>query len=135
MLLTGSLVLLAVQNLLLWAFLGFDGAPILAAGFAAILYIGWAAARGWTGEAGTNVSYRLLLVCASLATLLLLLGGEAGLFYRNYDWPIRDAVLRDLSVSPWLFVYVGVSRPSASMPGTTRVGASASSATVCLKSC
>jgi hypothetical protein len=105
-LLAGMLVLLAAQNLLLWSFLGFESILMFGSGFAAILYIGWAAAKGWTAEPGAHVSYRLLLVCASLATLLLLLGGEGGIFYRNFDWQIRDAVLRDLSVGSWPFVYV-----------------------------
>lgn len=40
-------------------------------------------------------------VCAIVAFLLLLLGGEAHVFYANWDWLWRDAVLADLARAPF----------------------------------
>lgn len=37
--------------------------------------------------------------------MLLLLGGEGRLFYAPTDWQVRGAVLRDLTLYPWPFVY------------------------------
>ncbi len=42
-----------------------------------------------------------LTVCALVALVLLLLGGEAHVFYANWDWLWRDAVLADLARTPF----------------------------------
>jgi hypothetical protein len=46
-----------------------------------------------------------LVACLAIATLLMLLGGEGRFFYANLDWQVRDAVLRDMAVHRWPFVY------------------------------
>jgi len=46
-----------------------------------------------------------LLICLGAETLLLVLGGEGRFFYANPDWQVRDAVLRDMMVHPWPFIY------------------------------
>ncbi len=47
-----------------------------------------------------------LAVCLLLALAVFVLGGEGHLFYANYDWLVRDAVLADLSRTWSLPAYV-----------------------------
>lgn len=51
----------------------------------------------------------LLAICAALALVLCLLGGQGHLFFANDDWLIRDAVLADLVAQPWPvgYLYLG----------------------------
>jgi hypothetical protein len=97
-------LLLGIQNLLLWRFLGFAPAwlyPLALACFAGVaLFLCRATTTPW---AGPEVRTILLLGGASL--LIFLLGGEGRLFYANADWQVRDAVLHDLIVNPWPFAY------------------------------
>lgn len=53
-----------------------------------------------------HITLRRLALCLAIAALLLALGGEGRLFYANIDWQVRDAVLRDMALHPWPFVYV-----------------------------
>lgn len=54
-------------------------------------------------DAGPTVA--TLIASLAIAVLLLMLGGEGRFFYANLDWQVRDAVLRDMTVNPWPFVY------------------------------
>lgn len=78
------------------------------------LYAGWAvltATLFWLAtlprrrdlHAGPTVG--TLLTCLGIATLLMLLGGEGRFFYANLDWQVRDAVLHDMVIHSWPFVY------------------------------
>lgn len=96
---------LACDLLLLCRFIGFDG-PLIHTGWAvltaALLWL--AALPRWRDmHAGPTVA--MLLACLAVATLLLVLGGEGRFFYANIDWQVRDAVLRDMRVHRWPFVY------------------------------
>jgi hypothetical protein len=53
---------------------------------------------------------RLLLLFA-FALSLYMLGGEGRFFYANIDWQVRDAVLRDMTINAWPFVYLADGRP------------------------
>ncbi|TZG26593.1 hypothetical protein FYJ91_15260 [Sphingomonas montanisoli] len=44
-------------------------------------------------------------MCIGIALLLCALGGQGRFFYANADWQVRDAVLRDMAIHPWPFVY------------------------------
>lgn len=96
-------------QLLLWRFLDVMplwayvvGAPLVAA-------VSWLASGGTASKAdadtGGDPTVATILVCLLVAFALLLLGGEGRLFYSNIDWQVRDAVLRDMAVNPWPFVY------------------------------
>ena len=94
---------LAADTVLLQPFLGL-GARATAASMllAALLVTGIAyEARGLQDRVGL----RTLAVCAGVALMLLLLGGEGRLFYANLDWRVRDAVLHDMAAHPWPFAY------------------------------
>lgn len=95
--------------ILLASFLFLLPSAILAAGFqpaaALIVLIGCAlsAALIWRTRASDDrallaaeVDFRTLAGSAALALALCLLGGETHLFYANFDWFTRDAVLADL---------------------------------------
>lgn len=104
-LLAAMLLILAAQNLLLWRFLGHSSLWAYGFGGLAVAGLTYAPLRGWLGGPPSIISYRLLLFCLLLATALLLLGGQGRLFYANLDWQVRDAVLRDLTLYPWPYVY------------------------------
>jgi hypothetical protein len=59
----------------------------------------------------TGPTARTLLICFAVSLLLLILGGEGRFFYSNVDWQVRDAVLRDMAVNPWPFVYTARTVP------------------------
>ncbi len=48
---------------------------------------------------------RILLILGFVAICWSAMGGAGHFFFANFDWNIRDAVLRDLVVSPWPPVY------------------------------
>ena len=105
-LLAAALMVLGIQNLLLWRFLNFApfwSYPLAIGCFSAIalFMVKAASATVWRGPTLQTV---LLLACASLT--IFLLGGEGRIFYSNADWQVRDAVLHDLIVNPWPFVYL-----------------------------
>ncbi len=98
---------LAVDQLLLWRFLGFGGWPALLIGAAVLGAIGWMLAR--YGAALPRIPLGRVAMLFALALLLCALGGQGKLFYANIDWQVRDAVLRDLAVNPWPFAYAAPS--------------------------
>jgi hypothetical protein len=110
-LIAAMFALLAMPNLLLWRFLGIESVWAYALGMAAFAFLVVAASQAWAGGAGARVGYRVLAFSAVVAAVLLLLGGEGRIFYANYDWQVRDAVLRDLIVNPWPFVYTDRGAP------------------------
>lgn len=98
------LVLLCATNLLLWRFLDF--APpwlYLVGAIASAAAIYW----GTKPQGGGAFTTRQVAACAALALAIMLLGGEGRFFYANFDWQIRDAVLRDMVLNPWPFAYGG----------------------------
>lgn len=96
-------------QLLLWRFL--DIAPE------------WAYVFGGMGIAGLcffivrstkdrrDISLGTLLTCFVVALGLLALSGEGRFFYANVDWQVRFAVLRDMGINPWPFVYTARLEP------------------------
>lgn len=112
LLLAGTIAFLSFSNLLLWRFLGF--APWWLYAFGACLALTiciWIARRADRLDEGAPTVFRLL-VCAAVSLLLYLLGGEGRFFFANLDWQVRDAVLRDLVLNPWPFVYPGGGAPA-----------------------
>ncbi|MDI1295845.1 MAG: hypothetical protein PSY12_08165 [bacterium] len=98
-----------LDQLLLWRFL--DVMPIWGYALGAFLIGGVCAAilRAMPGRDGPSVA--TLLVCLAAALLLLLLGGEGRFFYANIDWQVRLAVMRDMTINPWPFVYTARATP------------------------
>ena len=99
---------LGLSQLLLWRFL--DVMPLWAYCLAtgAIIALIWAGIRRVPDApmaAIRPVPVGTFLLCLCVALILLMLGGEGRFFYSNVDWQIRDAVLRDMSINPWPFVY------------------------------
>lgn len=93
------------QNLLLWRFLNF--APpwlYIAAALTGVVPCALSVCTiGKRRSGGPSVA--TLAICGAAALIVLVLGGEGRFFYSNADWQVRDAVLRDLIVYPWPFVY------------------------------
>lgn len=54
-----------------------------------------------TRHQARNLEPRIVLIIIVVAICWSALGGAGHFFFANYDWDIRDAVLRDLVVSPW----------------------------------
>ena len=91
------------SQLLLWRFL--DIAPAWAYVFGGLAVGGlcfFTAKITWDSR---EISLGTLLTCLLVALFLLILGGEGRFFYANADWQVRFAVLRDMGVNPWPFVY------------------------------
>lgn len=103
-----------VSQLLLWRFLN---VMLLWAYPLGLLLLGalvWSLihATSRISPAGqTGPTARALLICFAVALALLILGGEGRFFYSNIDWQVRDAVLRDMAVNPWPFVYTARAVP------------------------
>jgi hypothetical protein len=120
----------ALDQVLLWRFLGLIGN--VGAGLASLMVLSGAviALRGrrtWLqtnapdGNAardaadspaasahlsGTDaIRPALLALCLCIALPLCILGGEGRLLYATTDWQVRGAVLRDLTLYSWPFVY------------------------------
>lgn len=96
---------LALDLLLLCRFVGLDQPPVYAgwAGLSAGLL--WLLTLPRRRDLHVGPSVGTLLACLAIAMALLVLGGEGRFFYANVDWQVRDAVLRDMTVNPWPFVY------------------------------
>ena len=100
---TGFVALLALQQLLLWSFLGF---PFWLIFVGAVGSTGLCAAFYRAGGSVDNrVDARLIAVCFAVSLLVFLLGGQGGFFYATADWQVRNAVLHDLVTYPWPFAY------------------------------
>lgn len=100
---------LGLDQLLLWSFLGLVPRWAVAPGIVLVALPALLLLR----QPGIGVGIRLdrspgpktVAVCALVAAAVFLLGGEGHLFYANTDWQVRAAVLRDLTLDPWPFVY------------------------------
>jgi hypothetical protein len=104
---------LGVCQLLLWRFLNI--APLWAYPLAllliAALCLGIARSTARLRPPPEGPTLATLLVCLLIALVLFLLGGEGHVFYSNVDWQVRNAVLRDMSIHPWPFVYTARAAP------------------------
>jgi hypothetical protein len=98
------LAFLLSTNLLLWGFLGFAGMWSYVAG-TGLAIAAVACSKHLTLGSAQGPSLRTLALCLVVALAIFLLGGEGRFFYSNADWQVRDAVLRDLTVNSWPFVY------------------------------
>ncbi|KEZ00330.1 hypothetical protein AI27_06250, partial [Sphingomonas sp. BHC-A] len=58
-----------------------------------------------------DITLGTLLTCFLVALGLLVLSGEGRFFYANVDWQVRFAVLRDMGINPWPFVYTARPEP------------------------
>lgn len=97
-------VVAAVQNVLLWRFLQFAPPWAYVAGAALTALLGYLLLRMAPLD-NVRVGFRTVLVCGAVSLLLCILGGEGRFLYANYDWQVRDAVLHDMRLNPWPFVY------------------------------
>lgn len=95
---------LGLGQLLLWRFL--DTLPPWAylIGGATLIGVGVAIIRCTPARNGPSVA--TVAVCFLVSLILLILGGEGRFLYANIDWQVRFAVLRDLSLNPWPYVYM-----------------------------
>lgn len=93
-----------LNQLLLWSFLGFGSPGLTLGGSAIILAL---AVLGFRATVALpRVPVRRLALLFGYALTLYALGGEGRFFYANIDWQVRDAVLRDMALGSWPFVYV-----------------------------
>lgn len=102
----GLVFWLAADQLLLWCFLGIAAWWALALGglgVAGLTFAAWSFLGGRRAPPGPSLA--TLLVCLSVAFVLLLLSGEGRFFYANTDWQVRNAVLGDMGRNRWPFVY------------------------------
>ena len=100
---------LGVGQLLLWRFL--DVMPLWAYGLGAFLVAALCVAVVRSARSFAGPTPTTWMFCIGVATILLMLGGEGRFFYANIDWQVRFAVLRDMSVNPWPFVYSARGEP------------------------
>lgn len=95
---------LLIDQLLLWRFIGLTSWPLWVGGVAVCGVLIWRMASA--GGLDARIPLSRLGLCIGFALMLLMLGGEGRFFYSNIDWQVRDAVLRDMALHPWPFVYV-----------------------------
>lgn len=100
---------LGLTQLLLWRFLDAFSFPAYVIGGVLLGLLCTMLVRTTRGFAGPTRG--TLLACIGAAAILLVLGGEGRFFYANIDWQVRLAVLRDMSVNPWPFVYTARGEP------------------------
>jgi hypothetical protein len=105
----------ALDQVLLWRFLGLIGDVGASVASLALLAVAAMAVRGAQQstrnadanaiKTGVTITPSLLGICLLIALPLCILGGEGRLLYATTDWQVRGAVLRDLTLYPWPFVY------------------------------
>jgi hypothetical protein len=93
------------DNLLLLSFLGFSTPATFALILFALSGLFVITKRLSTNALHIEISLRCIALCCLIALGLLLLGGEGRLLFANSDWEIRDALLRDMGMSPWPYAY------------------------------
>lgn len=96
---------LGLDQLLLWRFLGLVPVAGLAPGILLVTLPPFFLPRHAVYENNRSPSAKIAALCVLVAALVFLLGGEGRLVYANTDWQVRAAVLRDLTLYPWPFVY------------------------------
>lgn len=105
---TALIAWLGIDQLLLWRFLDVVPAWGYALGATLLVILCHFTLRSGRNHAGPTPA--TLLCCITVALALLTLGGEGRFLYANADWQVRFAVLRDLHINPWPYVYqVGAS--------------------------
>jgi hypothetical protein len=72
------------------------GAMVLIGCAASLWIVARATAGDQAGLLAARIAPRTLVLCCGLALALCVLGGEGHVFFANYDWLNRDAVLADL---------------------------------------
>lgn len=107
-LVAGLLGLFALDNLLLFRFLGLTPVLVWIAGIGATALIAGMAARI---RFDAVIPVRRILICMAIGLVMMLLGGQGRLFFANTDWLVRDAVLQDMVRWPWPFLYGGHGDP------------------------
>lgn len=106
-LLVAMFAALGSSHVLLWRFLGIGSIALSAAGIFCLCAILWGVLRTPSDVVAAQApSLRAWFTCVGIATVLLMLSGEGRFFYANVDWQVRNAVLHDMSVNPWPFVYL-----------------------------
>lgn len=97
------------SQLLLWRFL--DVAPAWAYPVGVITIAGLSLFTARITKDSRHIGVSTLLVCFLVVLGLLVLSGEGRFFYANADWQVRFAVLRDMGLNPWPFVYTARAEP------------------------
>ncbi|MBB6123562.1 hypothetical protein FHS92_001269 [Sphingobium subterraneum] len=95
---------LGISQLLLLRFLGIISVENGLVGAGLLIGLCWGIVRSMRSVAGP-IRLPTILWCFGFSLVLFALGGEGRLFYANVDWQVRDAVLRDMAINPWPFVY------------------------------
>ena len=108
---TGLFLWFGMTQILLWRFLGAFSAPTFLLATLVIFSVAALARRSLQHCAVSAIPVRRLIFCLAVSFVLLVLGGEGRFFYANVDWQVRDAVLRDMSINPWPFVYTARETP------------------------
>ena len=105
-------VYFGISQILLWRFLGFSVSGVYFLGLVVLALICAGIVRAIIVLNASRPTPRdhaptlkTFLISLLLAIALFALGGEGRFFYSNIDWQVRDAVLRDLAINPWPFVY------------------------------
>jgi len=112
LLVAGLLGYFGLSQLLLWRFLGIASLGAYAVGTALMGLACWSATKASRDDRAADPIVATFVVALGAAMALFLLGGEGRLFYANIDWQVRDAVLHDMAVNPWPFVYAADGGPS-----------------------
>jgi len=97
------------SQLLLWRFL--DIAPAWAYALGGMAIAGLCIFTAKITRDSRDIGLGTLLTCFLAALGLLALSGEGRFFYANVDWQVRFAVLRDMGLNPWPFVYTARAEP------------------------
>jgi hypothetical protein len=106
-----TVTIVALQNLLLWRFLNVVPGWLYAIAVPLLGFVAWSMKRTQVAhvyaklEADRPPCWRKIFLLALLAFAIFILGGEGRFFYASPDWQVRDSVLRDLMVYPWPFAY------------------------------
>ncbi|ANI78504.1 hypothetical protein EP837_02099 [Sphingobium sp. EP60837] len=100
---------LAGSQMLLWRFLNVAPLWVYAVGGMVVVFLCLFTVKITRDSRGVGLS--TLLTCFLVALGLLLLSGEGRFFYANVDWQVRFAVLRDMGINPWPFVYTARAEP------------------------
>ena len=99
---------LGVMQVLLWRYLGLGLGWFAVSGGALVALLLLLARQNWPAY---RIDPRIFAVTLPLSILLLMLGGEGGLFYATPDWQVRYAVLHDLATQPWPFAFARYGGP------------------------
>jgi hypothetical protein len=97
------LALFAADNILLLAFLGLP--PFVAVLLIALLCPLAAFLTAKVIKSDVIVPWKAILIAASVALILFVLGGQGRFFHATADWQVRDAILADMARFPWPYAY------------------------------